>query len=38
MVMADGHATNTTATALKFGESTYYIVSVYPFNWFMEDK
>ena len=38
MVMADGHATNTTAAALKFGESTYYIVSVYPFNWFMEEK
>jgi prepilin-type N-terminal cleavage/methylation domain-containing protein/prepilin-type processing-associated H-X9-DG protein len=38
MIMADGHATNTTAPALKFGISTYYIISVYPFNWFMEEK
>ena len=38
MSMADGHVTNYTAPALRFGESTVYIVSVYPYNWFMEER
>ena len=38
MLMADGHVTNAGPVELKIGAATYYIISVFPFNWFLEDK
>jgi prepilin-type processing-associated H-X9-DG protein/prepilin-type N-terminal cleavage/methylation domain-containing protein len=38
MLMADGHVTNASPAELKIGASTYNIISVFPFNWFLEDK